>query len=388
MKIQLKRSNVLEGGAAKKPTPAQMEYGELAVNYNADDPSIFLEDHLGNIVKVGGDLSLYQKIDSIGTAVFVCSPGEINVQSPLADRVEGTLWWNTEEGVLYVWYEDADSSQWVIAVPQTEADIPPGTSVGETPPSDPEEGQLWWNSSDDSGRLYVYYDDGDSQQWVEASPQGEGFSGDYNDLLNRPNIPDGFDLEDGSELNNLIVWRSAGEALTVSEDLGATDSQHPSGSNITYTDITTTATSGSGTGMTVIYDVNGSGKVSGLTVSFPGSNYQPGDTFTVDGRGFGGSVLTTSSDTGNRPGPDGTSGWYPEPGQNYYVSTRVDSTVHSLPTFEAGFIGGRATDRRAALDGSYTFYPPGARNRIFTDYHAESVFRTIGLNNGDSNRML
>ena len=41
MKIQLKRSNVLEGGAAKKPTAAQMEYGELAVNYNTADPTIF-----------------------------------------------------------------------------------------------------------------------------------------------------------------------------------------------------------------------------------------------------------------------------------------------------------------------------------------------------------
>ena len=45
--------------------------------------------------------------------------------------------------------------------------------IGETPPSTPADGDLWWNSSDDSGRLYVYYDDGDSEQWVEASPQGD-----------------------------------------------------------------------------------------------------------------------------------------------------------------------------------------------------------------------
>ena len=48
-------------------------------------------------------------------------------------------------------------------------------TVGETPPSTPADGDLWWNSSDDSGRLYVYYDEGPdgSQQWVEASPQGD-----------------------------------------------------------------------------------------------------------------------------------------------------------------------------------------------------------------------
>ena len=44
MKIQLKRSNVLDNGVAKEPTAGQMKYGEFAVNYNADDPAIFLKD--------------------------------------------------------------------------------------------------------------------------------------------------------------------------------------------------------------------------------------------------------------------------------------------------------------------------------------------------------
>jgi len=52
MKIQLKRSNVLEGGSAKEPTPEQMEYGELAVNYNENDPSLFIKDSGNNIVKI------------------------------------------------------------------------------------------------------------------------------------------------------------------------------------------------------------------------------------------------------------------------------------------------------------------------------------------------
>jgi len=39
MKIQLKRSNVLDGTTAKEPSAEQMEYGELAVNYNNGDLS-------------------------------------------------------------------------------------------------------------------------------------------------------------------------------------------------------------------------------------------------------------------------------------------------------------------------------------------------------------
>ena len=52
MKIQLKRSNVLEGGTAKAPTAAQMEYGELAVNYNSTDPVIFIKDSSNGVIRL------------------------------------------------------------------------------------------------------------------------------------------------------------------------------------------------------------------------------------------------------------------------------------------------------------------------------------------------
>ena len=51
MKIQLKRSNQLESGEAKEPTLEFMEYGELAVNYNSEDPAIFIKTTDG----AGGD---------------------------------------------------------------------------------------------------------------------------------------------------------------------------------------------------------------------------------------------------------------------------------------------------------------------------------------------
>ena len=56
MKIQLKRSSVLSGDdTAKQPTPEQMEYGELAVNYNVTDPSIFLKGSDNSIIKIAGE---------------------------------------------------------------------------------------------------------------------------------------------------------------------------------------------------------------------------------------------------------------------------------------------------------------------------------------------
>ena len=54
MKIQLKRSNVLDGAQAKEPTAEQMEYGELAVNYSNTDPVLFLKDSSNNIIRIAG----------------------------------------------------------------------------------------------------------------------------------------------------------------------------------------------------------------------------------------------------------------------------------------------------------------------------------------------
>jgi hypothetical protein len=54
MKIQLKRSSVLDNGAAKQPTAEQLEYGELAVNYNATDPTVFIKASDNSIVQIAG----------------------------------------------------------------------------------------------------------------------------------------------------------------------------------------------------------------------------------------------------------------------------------------------------------------------------------------------
>ena len=175
MKLQLKRSNVIEGGDAKKPLESQLEYGELAVNYNDQYPSLFIKDSNDTIRKIGGDLDIYQKIEDLAPPVFVCTAAEIDVQSPPALRSEGALWWNTEEGILYIWYEDANSKQWVISVPQGGAGGDAAATVVDiNPPSPAQEGQLWWNSDaveDGGGRLYVYY----NSAWVDTSvPGGKG----------------------------------------------------------------------------------------------------------------------------------------------------------------------------------------------------------------------
>ena len=48
--------------------------------------------------------------------------------------------------------------------------------IGVNPPLNPLAGQLWWRNDPD-GQLFIYYDDGSSQQWVQAVPTGGGGGG-------------------------------------------------------------------------------------------------------------------------------------------------------------------------------------------------------------------
>ena len=138
---------------------------------------------------------------------------------------QGALWFNSDNGEIYVYYTDNDSSQWVSPVgtmgiqgnvgatgatgatgPQGATGIgttgatgvtgPQGaTGIGttgatgvqgatgpvltiatsETAPVNPVPGALWWSSN--LGTLFFYYVDSDSSQWVNAVAAGTGGGG-------------------------------------------------------------------------------------------------------------------------------------------------------------------------------------------------------------------
>jgi hypothetical protein len=114
---------------------------------------------------------------SVGAWESAIQPPVVISSSPPNDiRIPGFLYWDKEEGNLYIYYTDADNSQWVQAVPDPEV---PRTYINKIPPANPVAGDLWWD--EESGRLYVYYtekyltdgvtlDPTPSSQWVDASP--------------------------------------------------------------------------------------------------------------------------------------------------------------------------------------------------------------------------
>jgi hypothetical protein len=82
---------------------------------------------------------------------------EISATAP-GSPAAGDLWWDSDNGNLYIYYDDGDSQQWVAA-------NGPQVFVGTTAPAG-YQGQLWFDST--TGKVYIYYDDGSSAQWVSA----------------------------------------------------------------------------------------------------------------------------------------------------------------------------------------------------------------------------
>ena len=114
------------------------------------------------------------------------------------DAEEGDLWWKSDEGILYIYYgpDASGTSQWVQAAGGVGgegggANVTIGTSA---PTTDVEEGDLWFNSN--NGRLFIYYT---GNVWVDASPAGQFDGGLVDNSITTPEraITTEFDLSTG-----------------------------------------------------------------------------------------------------------------------------------------------------------------------------------------------
>jgi len=77
---------------------------------------------------------------------------------PPTGNTIGDMWIATDNQHLYIW----DGTQWDDAGPLGTST----TTTADNPPSNPKDGDMWWES--DSGIFWVYYDDGNTSQWVQA----------------------------------------------------------------------------------------------------------------------------------------------------------------------------------------------------------------------------
>jgi plastocyanin len=140
-----------------------------AVGIGTTNPSAAVTS-ANTTVLAAGIVTAY-KFYGDGTGITgISAVARVTVQSGApSSPTDGDLWYHTTLGRLFVYYDDNTSSQWVDASPFNLAGGDgANVSVGATAPNAPIEGDLWYNSN--YGRLFVYYSDEDSDQWVDAAP--------------------------------------------------------------------------------------------------------------------------------------------------------------------------------------------------------------------------
>ena len=152
---------------------------------------------------------------------------------------DGDLWFDSSELKTFIYYNDGTSSQWVEAAGDGGASV----QSSSTAPSSPSDGDLWFN--DNNLKLYIYYNDGSSAQWVEASggiaqdtdaiPEGNN-NLYYTDTRfdTRFATKDTDDLVEGS--TNLYYTDARVDARIATSALGSTDDLPEGSTNLYYTD--------------------------------------------------------------------------------------------------------------------------------------------------------
>jgi hypothetical protein len=163
--------------------------GEISVNDTTDpDPANHVETfrvdldgsfHAGelNYPNVDGTPGEVLTTDGLGNLYFDTAASSVHVsQIPPANPNIGDLWFDTLGGILYIWYQDADSSQWV-SIGGSGGGGGASVDIGETPPYNPTAGDLWFDS--EKGILFIYYTDVNSSQWVAVGGGGGGGSSDF-----------------------------------------------------------------------------------------------------------------------------------------------------------------------------------------------------------------
>ena len=205
--LQLK--NAIQAGLGKptvsptRPDPASASEGDFWWNDQTGELYIFYIDPSGD--------RQWVTASPAGTP----NAASVSVSSlPPTSPQEGALWWKDDDGILYVYYSDPSGDQyWVDTNPMGQPVGSAHTYVQDTAPpaASSTEGDFWFDSN--TGVMYVYYTDTTSSQWVAST----SFNG-YGESPTVFDFPSGVDVVVGTEYTPTDstltwVWNGQGWAL-------------------------------------------------------------------------------------------------------------------------------------------------------------------------------
>lgn len=142
--------------------PDQSTWSSIGLNIAAGSRLLFNGVPMGGVCPEG---EFINEIDAEGVPscdVIGINPGPEIGPNPPTNPFEGQLWWNNSVSppILEVW----DGSAWVVVSNET------GNNSGPTPPPNPVLGQIWYDTSTEPATLKVW----DGTQWVLTQGGGNG----------------------------------------------------------------------------------------------------------------------------------------------------------------------------------------------------------------------
>jgi hypothetical protein len=198
--IRLKKSSV------PGELPSSLEHGELAINYA--DGKLYYKDN-GNTIQQISSGNSFATINASGTVIIADLQNDVlsfqageNIQIT-GDYINDAITISANLKAVFdqanAAYDRANSSNDVLYVAAAfskandaydlASNVAPqikpafdtanaafekannaSANIGNTAPVGSNPGSLWWDTT--LGRLFIYYNDGDSSQWVESSPSG------------------------------------------------------------------------------------------------------------------------------------------------------------------------------------------------------------------------
>jgi hypothetical protein len=182
---------------------------------------------LGDFAVQAGQL--YRATQAISAGAFNASQwtqvgGSVSVSDSLPTNPQlGSLWWDSVGGQLYVYYNDGNTSQWVVANNTSSAAT---VTIGDNAPSSPQPGDMWFDSV--GAQTYIWFTDANSSQWVIANNFSGGAylplaGGTMNGSVALKGVTDGSDAAAGQigEYLSASLTSTSAAASNASKDIGS-----------------------------------------------------------------------------------------------------------------------------------------------------------------------
>lgn len=147
------------------------------------------------------------------TGLNVSSNATVSISTtPPQSPNTGDMWYSISHARTFIYYQDEDSSQWIDSAPfNTGISSASGSggsnvSIGSSAPTSPSTGDLWYSTT--RGRLFIYYTDTDSSQWIDSAPFRTGIvtstslATNAEGLTGTPNINVGIVTASGGFISN------------------------------------------------------------------------------------------------------------------------------------------------------------------------------------------